>query len=116
MTGPAGAVTCETRDLGSKWPQCHTLLEGQVAVDMRVVCPQDAKKMLLKWARMVHWKKRAIKNECEKSKEGVRLEPIQAVLRRKTNELWIDEHLNVMRKLVVEGRWVQKRHIWVVGR
>ena len=27
--------------------------EGQVAVDMRVVCPQDVKKMLLKQARMV---------------------------------------------------------------
>ena len=40
--GPAGAVMCETRDLGIQWPQRHTLLlEGQVAVDMRVVCPQD---------------------------------------------------------------------------
>ena len=28
---------CETRDLGVKWPQRHTLLsEGQEAVDMRV--------------------------------------------------------------------------------
>ena len=32
---------CETRDLGIKWPQWRTLLfEGQVAMDMRVVCPQ----------------------------------------------------------------------------
>ena len=37
---------CETCDLGTKWPQWHTLLfEGQVAVDMRVVCPQDVKKV-----------------------------------------------------------------------
>ena len=42
--GPAGAVTCETRDLGIKWSQWHTLLfEEQVAVDMTVVCPQDVK-------------------------------------------------------------------------
>ena len=27
------------------------------SVDMRVFCPQDAKKMLLKQARMVYWKK-----------------------------------------------------------
>ena len=27
------------------------------SVDMRVFCPQDAKKMLLKQARMVEWKK-----------------------------------------------------------
>ena len=32
---------CETRDLGIKWPQWRTLpFEGQVAVDVRVVCPQ----------------------------------------------------------------------------
>ena len=56
VRGPAGAVLCETRDLGVMWPQWHALLfEGQVAVDMRVVRPQDGKKMLLKHARMVHW-------------------------------------------------------------
>ena len=26
MRGPAGAVMCETRDLGNKWPQWHTLI------------------------------------------------------------------------------------------
>ena len=33
------------------------LLEEMGSVDMRVFCPQDAKKMLLKQARMVYWKK-----------------------------------------------------------
>ena len=38
-----------------KWPHWHTLdFEGQVAVDMRVVFPQDEKHMLLKQARMVY--------------------------------------------------------------
>ena len=41
----AGAVMCETRALGIKWLQWNTLmLKGKVAVDMRVVCPQDVKK------------------------------------------------------------------------
>ena len=45
---------CENRDLGIKWPQWHTLLfEGQVVVDMRMVCSQDVRKMLLKQARYV---------------------------------------------------------------
>ena len=45
---------CETRDLSIKWPQWHTLPpEGQFAVDMRVVCPQDVKDILSKQARMV---------------------------------------------------------------
>ena len=58
MRGFARAVTCETRDLGIMWPQWHTLLfEEQVAVDIRVVCPQDVEKMLLKQASMVNWKK-----------------------------------------------------------
>ena len=38
----AGALTRETRDLGIKWPQWHTLIfELQVRVDMRDVCPKD---------------------------------------------------------------------------
>ena len=57
---------CETRDLRIKWPQWHTLLfEGQVVVDMRVVCPYDVKKILLKQTRMVYWKKWAAKHEHE---------------------------------------------------
>ena len=101
---------CETRDLGIKWPQWQTLLfERQVAVDMRVVCPQDVKKILLKHARMVHGKRWAAKQECEELTERVWREPIQALLRRKTNAAWTDKHCNVMRKLVVEGGWAQKR-------
>ena len=43
---------CVTGDLGIMWPQWHTLiLEGQVRVNMRFVCPKDVKKMLLKHAR-----------------------------------------------------------------
>ena len=35
VRGPAGAVMCETRDLGIKWPPWHTLiLEGEVRIDM----------------------------------------------------------------------------------
>ena len=67
---------------------------------MRVVCPQDVQKMLLK-ARMVHWKKWSAKHECEGLKEGFWLEPVQAMLRRKTNGSWTDKDRNVMRKLVV---------------
>ena len=58
VRGPAGAFMRETRDLDISWPQWHTLLfEAEVAVDVRVVCPQDVKKMQLKQARMVHWKR-----------------------------------------------------------
>ena len=31
------------------------------------------------------------------------------MLRRKTSEAWTDKHRHVMRKLEVEGCWVQKR-------
>ena len=50
---------------------CALLFEEQVAVDMRVVCLQDVKMMLLKQARMVYWKKSAAKHECGELKEGV---------------------------------------------
>ena len=68
------------RVLGIECQQWHTLLfEGQVVVDMRVVC-QDVKKTLLKQARKVYWKKWAAKGEHEELKEGVWLDPIQAIL------------------------------------
>ena len=72
---------------------------------MRLVCPQDVKKMLLKQAG-IYWKKWAATHECVELKEGVWLEPIQASLRRNTNEAWTDKHRNVLRNLVVEGGWV----------
>ena len=54
VRGLAGIVMHKARDLGIQWPQWNTLVfEGQVAVDMGGVCPQDVKKMLLKQARMV---------------------------------------------------------------
>ena len=47
VRGPAGAVLCETRDLGIKWPKRHTLIfDGQLRVEMRYVCPKEMKKML----------------------------------------------------------------------
>ena len=101
---------CETRDLGIKWPQWHTLLfEGQSRVDMRVVCPRDVQNMLLKQVRTTYWKKWATKHECEELSKGVWLDPIGALLRRKNDGTWTDKHRNVMRKLVVEGGWVQNR-------
>ena len=36
---PAGAVMCETRDLGIKWPHRQSLIfEGEVRIDMRCSC------------------------------------------------------------------------------
>ena len=70
VRGLTGAVLCETRDLGIKWPQWRTLiLEGQVQVDMTYVCPKDVKTK---------------ENTSMKSgrKEGIWLEPILALLRR----------------------------------
>ena len=41
VRGSAGAVVCETRDLGVQWPQRHTLLfEEQVAVPAG--CEEDS--------------------------------------------------------------------------
>ena len=69
----------QTRDLGIKWPQWHTLLcEEQVKVDMRVVCRQDVTKMLVKQA-----KKGAATHECEELRGGVWLDPSQVMPRRK---------------------------------
>ena len=53
VRGPAGTVMCETGDLGIQWPQWHNLLHERQAVNMRVVCPPDVRKMLLEQAGMV---------------------------------------------------------------
>ena len=82
---PAGAVMCETRDLGIKWPHWHTLVfSSEMTIDMRYVYPKDVKKMLVQQARSVYWKKWAAKHKYEELKEGVWLELDLAFLRKKT--------------------------------
>ena len=50
VRGPAGAGMCETRKLGYQ-VVAVAHVATQVAVDMRVVCPQDVMKILLKQVR-----------------------------------------------------------------
>ena len=110
VRGPAGAVMCETRDLGIKSPHWHTLIFGNdIKIDMRFVCPKDVKKMLVQTARSVDWKKWAAKHEYEELKEGAWLEPGLALLRKKVMENGTEKHCNVARKIFLEGGWTQKR-------
>ena len=102
VRGLAGAVMCETRDLGIKWPQCHTFLcEGQAQVDVRYVCPKDVKNMLMKQAQSTYWRKWAAKHEYEELKQGIWLEPALDLLRRKTKDEWADKHRHVGRKMAL---------------
>ena len=70
VRGPAGAVMCETRDLGKKRPHWHTLIfSNDTKIDMRFVCPEDVKMMLVQTALSVYWKKWSVKHEYEELKE-----------------------------------------------
>ena len=69
-------------------PRDTLIFEGQVAVCMRVVCPSGREKDASEASQEDLWKKWAAKHECEELKEGVWLEPSQAVLRRKTHDAW----------------------------
>ena len=89
VRGLAGAVMCETRDLGIKWPYWHTLVfSDEIKIDMRCVCPRDVEKMLVQRARSVCWKKRAAKHEHEELKEGERLEPALALFCERKSGKW----------------------------
>ena len=55
----------------------------------------------IKWP---HWQTLLFEGQVE-LKEGVWLDPIQALLRRKTHDVWTEKHPLSMRKLVVEGGW-----------
>ena len=69
VRGLAGAVMCETRDLGIKWPHWHTMMfEGEVRTDMRYVGPEDVRKVLLQQARSAYCKKWTAKHEYEELK------------------------------------------------
>ena len=110
VRGPAGAVTCETRDLEIKCPHWHTLIfSDKTRMDMRFVCPKDVQKMLVQRARSLYWKKWAAKHGYEVLKEGVWLEPALALLRKNVNEDWTEKHRNVARKIFLEGGWAQER-------
>ena len=105
---PAGAVMCETRDLGIKWSFWHTLtFEGDRSIDMKYVCPKDVKKILLQQAREAYWKKWGqqsmnMKN-CRRVFGWSRL-----WLRKKTMKEWTERSRDVGRKLFLDGGWVQK--------
>ena len=87
VRGPAGAVICETRDLGIKSPHWHTLvLSDETTIDMRYVCPKDVRKMLVQRARSVRWKKWAANHEYEELKEGAWLEPGASSLAKENEE------------------------------
>ena len=74
-------------EIWHKVPQWHSFtIDGQVRVDMRHVCPKDVNTMLMKQARLTHWRKWAAKHEYEELKEGIWLEPALAMLRRRTKE------------------------------
>ena len=56
--GTSRTVMCETRDLGIRWPQWHTLMfSDEIKIDMMFECPKYVKKMLVQRARSVYWKK-----------------------------------------------------------
>ena len=71
--------------------------------------PKDVKKLLVRQARSVSWKKWAAKHEYEELKVGIWLEPALALLRKKTKEEWAEKHRHAARKMVLEGGWVQKQ-------
>ena len=117
VRGPAEAVVCETRDPGIRFPSWHVhLFEDGIIVDMKVACAQDVKKMLRRQAKEVVEKRWATKHEYEELTDGVWVEPLQALPIRKTNQKRTAKHVNVARKLIVEGGCTQQRlyDLWLV--
>ena len=66
-----------------------------------MVCPQDVEKDAVEASQDGLLE--------DMSKGGVWLERIPAMRRWKTSDLWTEKHLNVMRKMVVEGGRVWQR-------
>ena len=67
------------------------MFEGGRKIDMRYVCPEDVKNMLLQQGRTVYWKKWAAKHEYEELIEGIWLEAALALLRKKTKDEWTEK-------------------------
>ena len=77
---------------------------------MRVVCPQDVTKMLFLKKPGSSVGRGGQPNTSEELKEVVWLVTLQTLLRRKTNESWTDNHLNVLRLVGrKEMSWLQQR-------
>ena len=108
---------CETLDLGIKRPHWHTLIfEGEVRNDMRYVCPNDVKKMLLQRARTVYWKW-AAQHQYEELKEGIWLEPAWGPV-AKEDEGRVDSKTWKRGQKIASGRELgaaQTFRHWLVG-
>ena len=68
VRGCAWAMRCETRDLGINGRIGTLVFSDETRIDMRYVYPGDVKKMLLRRARSVYWKKEAAKHQHEELK------------------------------------------------
>ena len=105
VRGPAGAVRFETRCAKSGCSGTPLLFEGQVAVDMSVVQPLDAKKM--KRARMVYWK--TSKHEREELKERVWAGATQSYASKADQRSVDRQPPKCDEEAGVEGDWMLKR-------
>ena len=65
----------------------------------------------------MYWKKWAAKHEYEELKEGARLKPGLALVRKKERGDWTEKHRNVARKIFFGRRLDTKKIIrhWLVG-
>ena len=96
-----GERTCRSCSVRATWASSglsgtHCCLKNKGRVYMRVVCPRDVKKMLRKLARTTYWRKWASRHDSEELMEGVRFDPLKAMLRKKIMKNWTDKHRNVL--------------------
>ena len=74
-------------------------------MDTRVLCPLDVKKMFMRQARRPIGDSGRPNTSERRSLAG----SDSGYAAKKFDEEWTDKHRNVMRKLVVEEGWVQRR-------
>ena len=56
VKGPAGACIMVLKGIGWQWPFWHTMISRTgIRVDMRGICPQGVKAMVLQESEQQHW-------------------------------------------------------------
>ena len=84
-------------------------------IGMEDTCLKDVEMTLMRHAKEVHWQTWAKKHDIEEPKEGVWLEPVKAMLKRKVSHRWTARHAAQARSWVISGAWTQQeavRHDW----
>ena len=116
VRGPAGACIMSLPRAGWCWPRWDTFRSREgLLLDLREVCPQDVKAMVLLDVEAELWARWTAQPGREQLAPMPLIAPLVTTLRRPVTDGWGPHARNAARQAVVHGPWTQSE-LFAIGR